>query len=101
MHRILAHTHPFYEAYTQRMTTPVPTRFSDEEIEVIDRLVERGVGLNRSEVIRLAVERLADAIRRAETGARIADSYRERPQDADEDALAMASAIALTEAEPW
>lgn len=92
----------FYDAYTARMTTtPVPTRFSDAEIAVIDSLVDRGVGRNRSEVVRLAVERLADELRRAGVGGRIAESYAARPQDADDDALAMASAIALTDAEPW
>jgi hypothetical protein len=34
-------------------------------------------------------------------GAAIARSYREHPQSTDDDELAMASALALTEAEPW
>lgn len=83
------------------MTTPIPTRFSDDELEVIDELVAQGVGASRSAVIRRAVTHLADAVRRARTGAAIASSYRERPQTAEDDELAMASAIALTEAEPW
>ena len=83
------------------MTTPIPTRFSDDELAVIDRLVAEGVGDNRSSVIRLAVERLDDALRRARIGQAIADSYREQPQSADDDALAMANAIGMTEAEPW
>ena len=84
-----------------RMTTPVPTRFSDEEIELIDELVDSGVGESRSAVIRQGVHHLADAVRRARTGAAIADSYRRQPQGADDDELAMANALALTEAEPW
>jgi len=83
------------------MTTPVPTRFSDDEIELIDELVAAGVGENRSAVIRRAVAHLADAARRASTGAAIANSYRQRPQTAGDDELAMASALALTEAESW
>lgn len=83
------------------MTTPVPTRFSDEELALIDELVAEGVGESRSAVIRRAVMYLADAVRRAQVGATIADSYRQRPQTAEDDELAMASAIALTEAEPW
>ena len=35
------------------------------------------------------------------SGAAIAASYREHPQTLDDNELAMASAIALTEAEPW
>ncbi len=84
-----------------RMTTPVPTRFSDEELALIDELVDQGVGESRSAVIRQGVQHLADAVRRANVGAAIAASYRQQPQTSVDDALAMASAIALTEAEPW
>jgi Arc/MetJ-type ribon-helix-helix transcriptional regulator len=83
------------------MTTPVPTRFSDEELSTIDRLVTEGVGGNRSEVIRRAIALLDDAVRRRRTGEAIAESYRSRPQDNGDDAMAMANAIAMTEAEPW
>jgi Arc/MetJ-type ribon-helix-helix transcriptional regulator len=83
------------------MTTPVPTRFSDEEIGLLDELVAAGIGDTRSAVVRQAVVRLADAVRRAENGAAIAASYREIPQSADDDQLALANAIAMTEAEPW
>lgn len=83
------------------MTTPVPTRFSTEELALIDELVEAGVGESRSAVIRRGVRHLADAVRRAEVGRAIARSYEEQPQSVEDDELAMASAIALTEAEPW
>jgi Arc/MetJ-type ribon-helix-helix transcriptional regulator len=83
------------------MTTPVPTRFTDDELALIDELVEEGVGDSRSAVIRQGIHHLADAVRRDRVGAAIAQSYRDRPQSADDDELAMASAIALTEAEPW
>lgn len=83
------------------MTVPVLTRFSDEEIELLDELVASGVGETRSAVVREAVVRLADAVRRSEDGASIAASYREVPQSADDDRLALANAVAMTEAEPW
>jgi Arc/MetJ-type ribon-helix-helix transcriptional regulator len=83
------------------MTTPVPTRFSEAELEVIDQLVGAGIGENRSAVIRRAVVHLADTVRRARIGAAMVESYRQHPQSAEEDGIAMASAIALTEAEPW
>ncbi|MGH9066979.1 MAG: hypothetical protein ACRD0J_05765 [Acidimicrobiales bacterium] len=83
------------------MTSPIPTRFSPEEIELLDELVSAGVGDNRSAVIRLAVVRLADTVRRAERGASIAASYREVPQSPEDDALALANAVAMTEAQPW
>ena len=83
------------------VTTPVPTRFSDEEIGLLDELVAAGIGETRSAVVREAVVRLADTVRRAEDGATIAASYQERPQSTDEDQLALANAIAMTETEPW
>ena len=83
------------------MTTPVPTRFTDEELALIDELVSEGIADNRSAVIRRGVHHLADAVRRARVGAAIAQSYRDRPQSPEEDELAMASAVAMTEAEPW
>lgn len=83
------------------MTTPVPTRFSDEELAMIDRLIEEGVADSRSAVIRQGVRHLADAVRRAQVGETIAESYRQLPQTDDDDQLAMANAIAMTEAESW
>ena len=83
------------------MTAPVPTRFSLRQIETIDRLVAAGVGETRSEVIRRAVEHLAESVARARLGRVIADSYRTQPQTVDDDAQAMANAIAMTEVEPW
>lgn len=83
------------------MTTPVPTRFSDDELALIDELVDEGVGETRSAVIRKGVHHLAAAVRRANVGAAIATSYLEVPQTSEDDDLAMASAIAMTEAEPW
>ena len=83
------------------MTTPVPTRFTDEELALIDELVHDGIADSRSAVIRRGVHHLADSVRRERVGASIAQSYRERPQTSEDDELAMASAIAMTEAEPW
>jgi Arc/MetJ-type ribon-helix-helix transcriptional regulator len=83
------------------MAVPIPTRFTSEELSLIDQLVLEGVASSRSAVIRRAVHHLADSVRRARIGAAIAESYREQPQSPEDDALAMASAIAMTEAEPW
>ena len=84
-----------------RMTTPVPTRFTDEELALIDQLVDDGVADSRSAVIRRGVHLLADSVRRAKVGEVIAASYRAVPQTPEDDELAMANAIAMTEAEPW
>lgn len=83
------------------MTTPVPTRFTADELALLDELVEAGLGDSRSAVIRRSVHHLAEAVRRAGVGRAIAESYEQHPQSAEDDELAMASAIALTEAEPW
>ena len=68
---------------------------------MLDELVASGVGETRSAVVREALVRLADAVRRSEDGASIAAFYREVPQSADDDRLALANAVAMTEAEPW
>lgn len=83
------------------MTTPVPTRFTDDELALIDELVDSGIAESRSAVIRRGVHYLAESVRRAQIGASIAASYREQPQTSEDDEFAMASAIAMTEAEPW
>jgi Arc/MetJ-type ribon-helix-helix transcriptional regulator len=95
------HESPLYETYTADMTSPVPTRFTDDELMLLDELVALGAGANRSDVIRRGVHHLADTVRRAQVGQAIARSYAEEPQDAADDALAMANAVAMTEAEPW
>ncbi len=84
-----------------RMTKPVPTRFTDEELALIDQLVDRGVAESRSAVIRRGVHHLADSVHRAQVGEAIAASYRAVPQTPEDNELAMANAIAMTEAEPW
>ena len=91
----------YNNSYTDCMTTPIPTRFSEQQTEVIDRLVAAGIGTNRSDVVRQAVDHFADSIRRAREGEAIAASYRHMPQGPAEDAAALANAIAMTEAEPW
>ena len=83
------------------MTTPVPTRFTDDELAMIDRLVADGAGRNRSDVIRRALEYFDEAERRARLGRRIVDSYRSRPQSGGDVEMAMANAVAMSEAEPW
>ena len=83
------------------MTTAVPTRFTTSQVQTLDRLVAEGIGETRSEVIRKAVDRLAESVERERVGQMIADSYRRQPQSAEEDAMAMANAVAMVEAEPW
>lgn len=64
-------------------------------------MVDDGIAESRSAVIRRGVRHLADAVRRAQVGETIAESYRELPQTDDDNELAMANAIAMTEAESW
>ena len=84
-----------------RMTMPVPTRFSDDELALLDRLVSEGVGESRSAVVRRAVTELAEARRRIVIGSEMVESYQRVPQSIEDDDFAMASANALSEAEPW
>jgi Arc/MetJ-type ribon-helix-helix transcriptional regulator len=92
---------PYNSPYTVCVTTPIPTRFKPEELAALDELVRAGVADNRSDAVRLAVAELYQRHKRAEVGRAIAEAYRTQPQSADDDALALANALALTEAEPW
>lgn len=76
-------------------------RYVGETVGSPSESLEDGIGDSRSAVIRRGVHYLADSVRRARVGASIAKSYRERPQTPEDDELAMASATAMTEAEPW
>ena len=91
----------YSERILQAMSRPIPTRFTDEELALLDELVDAGLGENRSAVIRRGLHHLADAVRRGRVGAAMAASYRDLPQTDDDFSQAMANAIALTEAEPW
>lgn len=91
----------YSERILQHVTRPIPTRFTDEELALLDELVDAGLGENRSAVIRRGLHHLADAVRRGRVGAAMAASYRDLPQTDDDFSQAMANAIALTEAEPW
>ncbi len=77
------------------------TRVNDSLMTEVDRLVAQGVVANRSEAVRLSLERLVDQHRRRRVGAEIADAYRRRPQTAEELAGLDASTRALVAEEPW
>lgn len=87
--------------YTNRMTRPIPTRFTDEEIHLIDELVAAGMGENRSDVVRRAVRQLVEERRKIDDAKRIVDSYRARPQSRYDVVSARANAEAMVDAEPW
>jgi len=65
------------------MSTPVPTRFSKEDLAQLDDLVKRGVGDSRSAVIRHAVQQLAQACEggRTDVVRKIGDSETRRTAD--------------------
>ena len=69
-------------------------------MQTLDRLVAEGVGETRSDVIRKAVDCLAESTERERVGQMIADSYRRQPQSPSDDAMALANGIAVVEAEP-
>ena len=85
-----------------RMTSAIPTRFSDDELVLIDELVAQGVGPNRSAVIRRGLHELADAQWRVRTGEKIASVLPERtlsPQMTTTSPWPMR--VRSPEAEPW
>ncbi len=79
----------------------VVTRLDDKLVEALDGLVADGVVSNRSEAVRLGLERLVDEHHRALIGAQIVNAYRRQPQTADELAGLDQATRALIEEEPW
>ena len=77
------------------------TRVDDELAARLDELVADGVARNRSEAVRLGIERLVDAHLRGRVGAQIAAAYAEQPQTEEELAGLDAATRALVVEEPW
>lgn len=81
--------------------TQVVARLDTELVNALDSLVERGIVANRSQGIRLAIERLVDGERRSEIGRQILAGYERVPMSSDELDEAEAATIAMIEEEPW
>jgi Arc/MetJ-type ribon-helix-helix transcriptional regulator len=79
----------------------VVARLDDKLVADLDGLVADGVVTNRSEAVRLGLERLVDEHRRRQIGAEIVDAYRRRPQTEEELAGLDRATRALIEEEPW
>jgi Arc/MetJ-type ribon-helix-helix transcriptional regulator len=77
------------------------TRVDDKLAAAVDDLVAAGVVANRSEAVRLGLERLVDRHRRNEIGARIAEGYRSVPQTDVEVGWADESTTRMIGDEPW
>jgi len=86
--------------YAERMPQLV-TRVDSSLVEAIDQLVASGAYGNRSDVVRVAIERLVDRHRRDEIGRQIVEGYRRMPETDEEMAWAEASLQAMVEEEPW
>ncbi len=84
--------------------TQLVTRVPDELLAAMDReLIDSGVVTNRSEAVRLALERLVDSERRRRIGEAIVEGYTRIPQTDDDEfaTWAEASARRMIEEEPW
>lgn len=86
--------------YADRMAQIV-TRLHEDLLAGVDGLIADGLVTNRSEAVRLGLERLVDQHRREHTGEEIAAAYRRRPQTDSELAGLDDATRALVEEEPW
>lgn len=77
------------------------TRLDERLVRDIDGLIAEGLVANRSEAVRLALERLVEQHRRRRIGNEIAESYRLQPQTAEERAGLDEATRALVDQEPW
>jgi metal-responsive CopG/Arc/MetJ family transcriptional regulator len=79
----------------------VVTRLNDRLAEELDGLVAAGVVSNRSEGVRLGLERLVEEHRRRQIGAEIVEGYTRQPQTDEEIAHAERATRASIAEEPW
>ena len=77
------------------------TRVDEDLAAAVDELVAAGVVANRSEAVRLGLQRLVDRHRRDQLGARIVAGYRAIPQTDTEGAWADESPVKMIAEEPW
>lgn len=77
------------------------TRVDDQLAAEVDALVADGVVGNRSEAVRVALERLIDVHRRRRVGAEIVAAYRSQPQTEEELAGLDRTTRAMIDEEPW
>jgi Arc/MetJ-type ribon-helix-helix transcriptional regulator len=77
------------------------TRIENSLADRVDSLVAAGILSNRSEAVRIGLERLADELERRQIGAQIVAGYRRAPQTEDElDWLDRATERLIAD-EPW
>jgi Arc/MetJ-type ribon-helix-helix transcriptional regulator len=77
------------------------TRLDDKLVAAVDELVDSGVVGNRSEAMRMGLERLVEEHRRQRIGAEIVEGYTRHPETDEELAQAEKATRALVEEEPW
>jgi Arc/MetJ-type ribon-helix-helix transcriptional regulator len=77
------------------------TRLDDRLVEEVDAMVADGAVANRSEAVRLGLERLIDQHRRYQIGEEIAKGYRRQPQTDEELAGLDQATRSIVEEEPW
>jgi len=77
------------------------TRLDDQLAAEVDALIADGVAGNRSEAVRVALERLIEEHRRRRVGAEIVAAYRRQPQTEEELAGLDEATRALIAEEPW
>ena len=76
-------------------------RLDDRLLSEVDALVKDGAVANRSEAVRLGLERLVDQHRRRRVGEEIVAAYRRQPQTDQELAGLDDATRSLVHEEPW
>ncbi len=77
------------------------TRVEERLVRDIDGLIAEGLVANRSEAVRLGLERLVEGHRRQRIGDQIAAAYRLQPQTSEELTGLNEATRALVDQEPW
>ncbi len=81
--------------------TQLVTRVDDQLATAVDELIAAGVVANRSEAVRLALQRLVDGHRRNVIGARIVAGYLAAPQTDDDGGWSDEATVRMIAEQPW
>lgn len=83
------------------MTKQIAVRLPDELVGEVDRLVDRGAFVSRSEAIRSGLEAVITARSREEVDRRYREAFERTPESGDELAEATRLALDSIHDEPW
>jgi Arc/MetJ-type ribon-helix-helix transcriptional regulator len=83
------------------MSTQLAVKLSESMVDEIDRLIKDGRFANRTDAVRVALDRMLEELREEQVTAAIVEGYQRIPPDEADDAWAEMATRAMIADEPW